>query len=617
MISEFRNDAYALPDDIYFVWSLQNVVPTVLVLAMLVLFQATSVLVFAGRSPEAPKERGWAWRFLLPGFAFALLAINVTRHYAVRDEVAVNLEHTFNLFHFGRFSMSPTALVDGTVEYAFYLLHLPFAASARLLSVGNWLICTLVAVLTLWLLWRGRLIGDGRRNTLFLLFPAAFSPLFLPMGTGFGNGLLSAAFVLQLIFVFRGRWAAAIAMAALLPLLRPDGTLWAMVLPTAILVDRVAQRFLPGRSEPPPPGLAQIALLYAAPLCSFAVYSAAVYAAYGHFPSTPVTFKQVFLPSLLVDFWQIVWNFPRELINDLGPEGILLIAALGFLVGQSWQSVRQDRVLRWALLATLFAFAILVIYALGQATIGWFGNFYNRYGVNFFIAAFCLVALLVDDLLRRGRTGQATAWIVVLPALSLLVNLVATANPPPRSPLVNREPNFKAGALIQDIVAPTALSVSTTEMNSFGLAVRDRQVLDYWGYSNPTIARSPTCNIAHNRFSATAFLDQRPDIFWPFWFTDTPAANNYDTAETSLALAGHLDRASNRLGDLERVMGLYDVIFLAVRDKRFAFLVRKDSAPLFMQRLGTLGFVQQRQRPFDKAAFDRAYQSVPYFSYRC
>ncbi|HZB52929.1 MAG TPA: hypothetical protein VE527_04845, partial [Reyranella sp.] len=65
--------------------------------------------------------------------------------------------------------MSPTALVDGTVEYVFYLLHLPFAASARLLSVGNWLICTLVAVLTLWLLGRGRLIGDARRNALFLL----------------------------------------------------------------------------------------------------------------------------------------------------------------------------------------------------------------------------------------------------------------------------------------------------------------------------------------------------------------------------------------------------------------------------------------------------------------
>jgi hypothetical protein len=75
-------------------------------------------------------------------------------------------------------------------------------------------------------------------------------------------------------------------------------------------------------------------LLYAAPLCAFAVYSAAVYAAYGHFPSTPVAFKQVFLPSLLIDFGQIVRNFPRELITDLGPEGILLIAALGYLIGQ-------------------------------------------------------------------------------------------------------------------------------------------------------------------------------------------------------------------------------------------------------------------------------------------
>jgi hypothetical protein len=64
-------------------------------------------------------------------------------------------------------------------------------------------------------------------------------------------------------------------------------------------------------------------------------------------------------------------------------------------------------------------------------------------------------------------------------------------------------------------------------------------------------------------------------------------------------------------------MGLYDVIFLAVRDKRFAFLVRKDSAPLFMQRVVALGYAQQRQRPFDKATFDRAYQAVPYFSYSC
>ncbi len=48
------------------------------------------------------------------------------------------------------------------------------------------------------------------------------------------------------------------------------------------------------------------------------MYSAAVYAAYGHFPSTPGAFKQVFLPSLLIDFGQIVRNFPRELITDLG-----------------------------------------------------------------------------------------------------------------------------------------------------------------------------------------------------------------------------------------------------------------------------------------------------------
>ena len=47
---------------------------------------------------------------------------------------------------------------------------------------------------------------------------------------------------------------------------------------------------------------------------------------------------------------------------------------------------------------------------------------------------------------------------------------------------------FYAGWLTQDLVASTPLSVSTAEMNSYGFAIHDRQVIDFWGYSNRDIA---------------------------------------------------------------------------------------------------------------------------------
>jgi len=53
------------------------------------------------------------------------------------DEVYVNLEHPYNLFHFGKFSMSPFRMIDGTVEFIYYLLLTPFALSQATLIVAS------------------------------------------------------------------------------------------------------------------------------------------------------------------------------------------------------------------------------------------------------------------------------------------------------------------------------------------------------------------------------------------------------------------------------------------------------------------------------------------------
>ncbi len=125
MVYEFVNTGYAFPPDIFAgIFSRDFTHP------LLAAISVTAVAVFwlnlsrdptaTARSPLEPQAI-WANPILVVGLSFVVLFLHFATDYAVSDEVMINLEHSYNLHHFGRFSMSPSAMVDGTVEYLFYL----------------------------------------------------------------------------------------------------------------------------------------------------------------------------------------------------------------------------------------------------------------------------------------------------------------------------------------------------------------------------------------------------------------------------------------------------------------------------------------------------------------
>jgi uncharacterized membrane protein len=100
----------------------------------------------AGKEEKNIKKR---FVLLIPSIIYVGTFINT---YGIIDEVSINLEHPYNLYHFGKFSMSPAKMVDGTVELLYYLLHTPFAQSQSSLVLGNFLISLIVGWLHLFIL---------------------------------------------------------------------------------------------------------------------------------------------------------------------------------------------------------------------------------------------------------------------------------------------------------------------------------------------------------------------------------------------------------------------------------------------------------------------------------
>ena len=122
---------------------------------------ATLVWFFAARRRGSGAEK--------EGFAAAMIALAGTYVYSCRwtDEVFINLEHTYNLWHHGRFSFSPSTWVDGTVEFVYHLLLLPAAATRELLIGGNYLLGFCIALAHLAL----RPLPHRRRGALERLSP--------------------------------------------------------------------------------------------------------------------------------------------------------------------------------------------------------------------------------------------------------------------------------------------------------------------------------------------------------------------------------------------------------------------------------------------------------------
>ena len=305
------------------------------------------------------------------------------------DEVSINLEHSYNLYHFGRFSFSPARLLEGTVEYVYYLLLAPFGSSAASLMVANFALGLVIAWGHLWLL--SRLAKGERLSTqlgLLLLFCIHF-PLIAMLSSGFGNGLVSLACLGSLSLWFAGRTRPALVVACALPLLRPDAVLYSYALLFAFLPTTRALLSWPQLVR------------WVWPVCALAGYLVLFRIGFGHWIPTPIAFKSVY-PAMVT--WPAIKMAALSVLYELATP-LNVMALLAAVASTACKADPRVAVIRRLLLPMT---AVFLFYSLTHAVLGDFsGDSYARYWIGFSLALFLSVFFV---LMKQAPLLQARGW---------------------------------------------------------------------------------------------------------------------------------------------------------------------------------------------------------------
>lgn len=523
------------------------------------------------------------WPLLAPSL---LLFATYSMTWSYVDEVSINLEHSYNLYHFGKFSFSPVRMLDGTVEYAYYLLLTPFAWSPGSLIVANFGLGLLIAWGHLWML--SRLLADAKLSTrlaLLLLFSVNY-PLVAMLASGFGNSLASLAILGSLMLQFSGRTAVAAMVASALPLLRPDAILYSYALLFAFATTVRAELAWPRLTR------------WAWPVAALAGYLTLFRITYGDWVPTPIAFKSVY-PSMVT--LGAIQNTMLSVLIDLATP-LQIVALQAVIASALFKADPRIRVIRRLLLPMT---AVFLFYSLTRNVLGDFsGDSYARYWIGFSLALFlceCLVlANLASKLSEEGRYSYTMVFGRLGPVLVVLLMAAGIAWNNSRTDYRNRTDLGYAGQVTAGLV-PADLSVATSELNTFGLML-DREVVDLWGYTNPLIAQSRMLNGARIRSNPAAFLSIGPDLY--FAYTEPGPASD---TEQYLATFHHMLKDVNLLGDMAEVLARYDVVLVRHPQRHMLFLVRREAVATLRESLARHGYAAIAERAIDMRRFKDLY----------
>lgn len=535
--------------------------------------------------------------------------------YGLKDEVMVNLEHPYNLLHYGLFSMSPQAMIDGTVELIYYLLHTPFAVTKPVLVLGNFLLSFLTAWAHLFLIWKYWFREYSRRNILVLSLFALSFPLVRLWASGYGNGLVSLFFLYAVLQLIKGNYVRALAVNGLLPLIRPDAAVTSGVTVLVFFIVCIRQRRRISRRE-----LCAAILL---PAFTIALYLIIFRVFYGHWIPTPIVFKSINGHMMLSMFEaEKCWSSLRSSISEPMTAIYFLCAVCGaaallFTKKQAWSELK---------IMALYLLFFLPQYLLFNASAGvvWnIGYEYPRYWVCLLLILALLFIRLIyrtDVLLENSRKwakagSVSLGFVLVFFWLGLSAQKEISRNIT-ASEWSNRNDLALAGAFA-DRILPRDWRVAATEMNTFGLA-SERPVLDLWGFSNREIAASRICSGAKLRNNPDYFLREKPEVSHEYHYHHWRWLN-YDDAEKTLLSDHHVPENLNLYGDMRQVLPLYDLFLIDDSNswERTAYLVRKDKSGELIKILGEQSFILQRQRPLDQEKYFKGYNRDKLIQYVC
>lgn len=556
---------------------------------------------------------------ILPFFVFAALifasaGVFMYTAYWI-DEVFINLEHPYNLYHHGLFSFSPERMVDGTVEFLYYLILTPFAMSQKSLTQANYALGLLLTLGHTFLFWKMTRGLNFRLRTVASFAFITHLSFTAVLSSGFGNGLVSLGFMICLYLQITARPKTALLFAALLPLMRPDGVFYAS---TVCFTDLVTRR----KASP------GYWLLIA---CSVLAYCSAVKFFYGHWIPVPASFKSfapgmVHLPSFsflhavkLTGWWAIgvcaPWGFFHYLFFTS-----LILSSLPF-VSKKIFGGRHDLApllsnfrllhLYGALLAIFLFLSTFTSFSLQSQSFARYvlpvSLFSAIYGIAFLLLfrdkrlAFALTALMVvisiaGTIYGAGHFAKFRTYKGWKKYIGLSHSVI-----PEREQYLGR-----LGELTEKII-PQGWSVAMTELNTFGFMMKKTSFIDLWGYTEPRIAYSKMLNAHGMRKRPGFFLEVKPDIS-PFGIFPFKGGSDYEfyLAKGSIAMLNEM----NLYGSLIDCMKEYDLFILSHPENYFTFLVRKDHSADFLQRMLGRGYSVRAARELDNSKLAAIYDPV-------
>jgi len=516
------------------------------------------------------------------------------------DEVFINLEHTYNLFHHGLFSFSPYKPVSGTVELLYYFLLTPFAFSHKALIQANYGYGFIIGWLHLFLLWS--LLSNRNlylKSFLLILFSVNY-PLIRIFSDGFGSGLVSLLFFISVFWQMKGYTERALITAAALPLIRPDAILFSLVV--------FFVHFCHDRKLRIP--------YYGLTACTFFIYFFVVKLLYGQWIPIPIYFKSfsLCLVSLLSaeDFLRLVTYF-------MNPFHFLCLAVY---VASYYSENDEIKVLRTYFYSLFPVFAFYRIVAFNPVYDG-------RYYVCFELCAALFVLIYFDreshrlsfaatTFCKRFKPGADFKNIVIslsspflICAAAIMLHLVDHQLRWNHSRL--RCDGLGVGGQIMDQVLPLHLNIAVTELNSFGY-MNDREIIDLWGYTNSQIAHSRTFSkFWRIRNMPGLFLQLKPEV--AFYRTVKKGSHlegdnsDIDDIEASMPDFLSFSKKMNQFGNMLEVMALYDPVVLDSQGWVTTLLVRNDYRETILQSLLDNQYDVSNSRDFDLEKFKRIYDS--------
>ena len=443
------------------------------------------------------------------------------------DEVYVNLEHTWNLYHFGKFSFSPHKMVDGTVEFIYYLILLPFAGSHSSLVMSCIILGWIVSLLHTVIVWRLTMeLSMFFRTLIILIF--AWNPVFAEIqGAGFGNGLVSLFYLLGFYQLWRNNWRYASIVAAILPAFRPDSVLY-----SACLIVGLVFQF---RKIP-------FAAILGA-ITSSSIFLLATKFMYGHWILTPVLFKKTPIHKIFSS--DLISQTKKALYGLCDPYILSILVVLTFSIFLSQLNVKsvisriQSNIIRvqFVLVFLVYLFYVLTGRHYAAETRRYYLPF--EYMGVFLVASEWGLGYLFSRLKNQfnfsvqfsdEQISSIERFVVSLTLFCLFCWCETSAFSRYRNLNYSRywrsnnsgfewslarEDTFSGAARIAKATVPLDWKIATTELNGFGFLL-DNDIDPLYGYANRRFAESNIMSAKISKIKTVPdYLEiSKPEVIW-------------------------------------------------------------------------------------------------------